>query len=235
MTMGRAPFGPDELPLESGDAANLATSLRIGRELDGFAADTSIEPSADFTTRVMAAVAQEPTPRPVAAASRAVAAGRPLGFLAALRDSWRVATTGGRPALIRAQALAFVLVAFLTVGGVAGFAGAAALRLLDPDDVPPPAPIVAPTPTPPVSPTPTPTPTSTPTSSPTKTAHPTVRPTPTPPRRTPTPTPTGTDDHGGGGPGATDDHGGGSGSGSGGSGSGSGSDGSGSGKGTSGG
>jgi uncharacterized membrane protein YgcG len=227
MTMGRAPFGPDELPLDSGDAANLATSLRIGRELDGFVADTSIEPSPDFTTRVMAAVAQEPAPRPIAAASRAVAGGRPFAFLAALRDAWRVATTGGRPVAIRAQALAFVLVAFLTVGGVAGFAGAEALRLLDPDDAPQPSPIVAPTQTPIVSPSPTPSPTPTPT----PTARPTVRPTPTPPRRTPTPT--GTDDHGGGGGGAggTDDHGGGSGSGSG-SGDSSGSGSSGSGKGS---
>src|SRR4051812_10190127 len=186
MTAGRGPFGPDELPLESADAANLATSLRIGRELDQFAADTSVEPGADFTTRVMAAVVQEPAPRPVAAAGRAVAAGRPLGFLAALRDSWRVATSGGRPAAIRAQALAFVLLAFLTVGGVAGFAGAAALGLLDPDDVPQPSPIVTPSPTPTISPSPSPTPTPTPT----PTARATVRPTPTPPRRTPTPTPT---------------------------------------------
>ena len=51
-------------------------------------------------------------------------------MVAALADSWRVAFSGGRPFAVRAQALAFVLVAILAVGSLGGIAAVGAVRLL---------------------------------------------------------------------------------------------------------
>ena len=209
MTGNRVPFGPDELPMASGESpADLAMSLRIGRELDTFAADATIDPSDDFATRVMAAVAQEPAPRPVAAVGRALRGGRPLGILAGLRDVWRVATTGDRPALVRAQAFAFVLLVFVAVGSVGGLAGAAALGLFDPSVAPSPSPqLTTPSPSPAPSVSPSPAPSVSPSPSPSETVEPSPSET-VEPRGTQAPSPTETDDHGG------RDGGGGSGSGS---------------------
>lgn len=199
MTGNRVPFGPDELPIHSAESpAELAMSLRIGRELDALAADATIGPSDDFATRVMAAVAQEPAPRPIAAVGRALRGGRPLGILAGLRDAWRVATTGGRPTLIRAQAFAFVLVVLVAVGSVGGLAGAAALRLFDPSVAPSPPQLTTPSPSPApsVSPSPSPAPSVSPSPSPSETVEPSPGET-VEPSETHAPSPTGTDDHGG--------------------------------------
>lgn len=223
----RAPFGAAELP-EDEPAADLATSLATARELEAMAAAPDTATGDDFTDRVMAAIALEPVPQPSAVAGSALRSGRPLGFVAAVRDAWRVAVSGGRPLAVRAQALALVLVAAVAVGSLlsaGGFAVAGALGLLAPSD--PPAVLPSPSPPPSLVPGPSPSPSVSPppsvSPSPSISPSPTVRPTPT---ATPddTESPEATDDDGGGnsGPGGGgDDSGSGSGSGSGSSGSGS--------------
>ena len=131
MIGGGGRFDPSELrDLDAEPAepratdAELADALAIARELDALAAGEPVRPSDGFDDRVMAAIALEPAPRLVV---RRASAGRggPIGaFLVTFGDAWRVATTGGRPAAIRAQALAFVLLVLLagaaltTVGAV---------------------------------------------------------------------------------------------------------------------
>ncbi|MDQ6795796.1 MAG: hypothetical protein M3067_13450 [Chloroflexota bacterium] len=159
---GRPPFGPAELSLELGaPAAELVAAVRLGRELEAFALAATVEVGRDFGARVMAALAAEPAPQPVAAVGRALATGRPLAVLAGLRDAWRVALGGGRPTLVRAQALALVLLALLAFGAAGSLAGAAVLRTLDLRQAPAPVVPVAP-PSPVVTSTPTATPTPTP-------------------------------------------------------------------------
>ena len=57
----------------------------------------------------MAAIALEPAPRAVVSSGSAVRGAGIAAFLFAIRNAWRVATAGGRPFAVRAQALAFVL------------------------------------------------------------------------------------------------------------------------------
>jgi hypothetical protein len=212
-----ARFSPEELPLDGRgvNAAAIGASLAVARELDALVAAPVPDPTPGFASRVMAAIATEPVPQPLTVFTAALVHGRLTGMLAALRDAWRVSTSAGRPAPVRAQAFALVLLVVLTVGSVAGMAGAAA-GLFDsrpPDGSPfPTAPaLVLPEPstepTDKVAPTPTADPSSpeattpAPSRKPTVTARPTTRATQRPtatPRRTATPEPTGTDDSGGG-------------------------------------
>ena len=146
-------------------------------------------PTPDFTDRVMAAVAAEPPPRPVAAFGAAVMAVSLRRTLTAIGDAWRVALSGARPPAIRAQALALVLVVAIgTLGvGSAAVAGASALFAPAPSVAPPsPAPsTVAPTPDR-VSPTPSVTPSPTMTGSrPTRRSRPRPRARPTTTAATP--------------------------------------------------
>ena len=83
-----------------------AQVMAAARELESLAAATDIAPGAGFSDRVMAAVAAEPTPRPMKAAASAARRGAVLGVLAAFGDLWRVAWTGGRPLAARAPAMA---------------------------------------------------------------------------------------------------------------------------------
>jgi hypothetical protein len=195
MTGPRRPFGPEELPADEGPAA-LADSLAMGRELEAAMAHPVQTPDEEFTDRVMAAIALEPVPQPATVAGRAVRGGSVSGVVAALRDAWRVAFSGGRPLAVRAQALALVLVAALAVGSVlsAGAVGVAgALGLFNAPAVP-----VQPSPTPSPSPSPDATPSPSPSVAPSPSPSPSVEPTATPPSsETPyveTPSPTGTDD-----------------------------------------
>ena len=217
-------FHPSELgdvadPLESADLLRVARELE---RLDGGA----IRPSDGFTDRVLIAIANEPLPRPMAVAGLAARQGRVWAMLAALRDTWHVAWSGGRPLAIRAQAMAFVLLLVVAVGSVGAVSTVGALNLLFPPISPPslqPAPTVplvtSPptepsedrTPSPEATPSPSAEPTETP--EPTKTAEPTDTPEPTDnpshterPGHTETPEPTDThetddsgDSHGGGG------------------------------------
>jgi hypothetical protein len=174
-------FDPRDLagadgPLDLDDAELTA----IARELESVAAMEATPRPADFEDRVMAALADEPPPRPVARGWSLVA------IAATMRDAWRLATTGPRPAAIRAQALAIVLlvaVAGLSVGSVAVVG---AIRLLSSD--PALIPLVTPSPSPSLV-----APSASPAPSPTLTPGPSAPPSPSPtPAATDTPDPTGT-------------------------------------------
>jgi uncharacterized membrane protein YgcG len=191
----------------------------MGRELERLAGASTLMPTEDFADRILAAVAAEPSPQPVAALGSAVRSRRVGAVLAAIRDAWRVAFGSSRPFVLRAQALALVLVVAVLSVGVGSAAVVGASNLFSPPAAPQPSQVI-PTPSTPPSPSPSPTPSRSPSPSPSPAAIPS-------PTETAEPTETreSTDDSGGGnsGPG-----GGGSGSGSGsspdsGSGSGSGS------------
>jgi hypothetical protein len=197
MSDPRRRFHPAELDLEAD--AESAELLAIARDLEAFGGTGLTTPSVGFEDRVMAAIADEPMPRP---------SGR--GFLATVRDAWAIAFGPGRPVLLRAQAFAMLLALALAVGSVGTVAVVGAARLLGQDGTPPPTvPTPSPLPSPSITPSPSPSPT------------PSVSPSPTP-SASPSPSPTDTDE-----PSGSDDHGGGGGPGSGsgsGSGGGSGSD-----------
>ncbi len=140
------PFGPDELDGVSALRPDeLIAETRLARDLEGVAARGSVRPSADFSDRVMAAVAREPAAAPVRAAGTALRHGAFVAFLASIRDAWRVTVSPAFPMAMRAQAMALVLV----VAGVAAGSGAVtagALGLLDGDRSTPTPPVEAPTP-----------------------------------------------------------------------------------------
>ena len=212
MTGPHRRFDPAEL-LSPGEpepsSADLADSLAAARELEALAMDTSIHPTDGFEDRVMAAIAAEPTPRLVLMPASSVRGGRLGAFLLAIRDSWVLATTGGRPMAVRAQALAFVLLVIIAAGALTSVSVVTVGALLGPNgatpDQSPTVPVTSPTPAATDSPTPseslepTATETTEPTESPEVTQTP--RPSPTEADETPEPneTPEGTDDHGGGG------------------------------------
>jgi negative regulator of sigma E activity len=189
----------------------------MARELEGLAATSTMPAIDDFADRVMAAVSAEPLPQPVRAFGIALTAGRLRAAAAAIGDAWRVTTSGYAPALVRAQAIALVLVVAIVSLGVVGGTTAAALGLLSPQPTPAPT-LPPPSPLPAATSSPLPSPTPSDSAEPTQTAEPSETPEPsedatagaTHGQRTPSPAATGTDDHGGGGSG--------SGSGSGGSG-----------------
>lgn len=181
-------FDPAELddggrrPTDAEAAGLLATA----RDLESFARSEATMPTTDFEDRVMAAIAHEPPPRPIAVG------GGLAGLLFALRDAWRIAWSGGRPLAVRAQAFALVLVAALAVGSVGSLATVGVARLLTADTTP--APTIAPAPSPSPSLAPSPSLNPSPSPSPSPSVSPSPSPTPTS-----TASPTGTDDHGGGG------------------------------------
>lgn len=191
---------PDEL----GDAqgTDLQDAMRVGNRLAESMDDLPMPAAEDFTDRVMAALADEPTPGTtgfLVPLRRMGLAGLP----ASVRQAW-AAVGAGRPILGRGAALAYVLAAVIagvSLTGAATLGAAGALGLLDPtptESAPPPAPVPTPMPTAP---------------------EPTIAPpVPTPklaiPTEAPTPSPTATDDE----PEGSDDHGGNSGPGGGGDG-----------------
>jgi hypothetical protein len=228
-------FDPAELRTSTaGDVgpsdAELADALGVARELEALAASDAIGPTDGFEDRVMIAIAREPAPRLVIGSASGGLGGRIGAFVASIGSAWGVATSGGRPIAVRAQALAFVLLVAVSAGllTTAGAITVGGLHNRGPLPSPTvlPTPSVVPTPSVPPSPSPSPTP-SAPTATPTDAAGETAEPGETArPGRTTRPTetaePTGTDDHGGGGggnsgpggggggsgPSATDDHGG---------------------------
>lgn len=175
-------FDPSEL--DGGDDADLAGLLGTARDLESFAANEYASPSSDFEDRVMAAIAAEPAPR-------AIAAG---GFIATLRNAWRLAWSGSRPMAVRAQAFALLLIVAVALGSVGSLAAVGAARLLSPQVTPPPTLLPSPSPSlPPPSISPSPPPSPTPSVPPSVSPSPTVTVSPTE-----TPESTGSDDHGGG-------------------------------------
>jgi uncharacterized membrane protein YgcG len=221
-------FDPSELQtpgVAEPSAAKLAGALGAARDLEALAASDGIRPTDGFDDRVMAAIALEPIPRAIVIGGNAVRGTGVAGFLYAVRNAWRVGSTGDRPFAVRAQALAFVFVVLVAAGSLAGAGVIAVAGLFDGNNTPAPTPQAVPTalPTPNMQTTPSPSPSADPTETaqPTETAEPTETPDPgqtARPTRTPRPaeTPQPTDDHGGGGGPGPD--GGGSGGGGGGSG-----------------
>jgi hypothetical protein len=209
------PFVPGELDGADGATTeDVVAESRIARDLEALASPGAPPVPAGFIDRVMAAIDAEPLPAPARAAGAALRRGAIGAFLASFSDALRVMVRPGFPSVVRAQALALVLV----VGGLAagsGVAAAGAVGLIrDDGGRPSPAPsLEAPTQvdvTPsPSMPTPsTEAPSPDPSTSPAPSANgdaPTVKP-------APTNRPIGTDDHGGG----SSSGGGGSGSGGGG-------------------
>ncbi len=187
--MSHRPFHPSELdavgdPLES---ANLLAMARELERLDG----GPIRPSDGFTDRVLAAIAGEPLPAPMGVAGLAARQGRLGAMVGALRDTWHVAWSGGRPMAVRAQAMAFVLLLIVAVGSVGAVTTVGAFNVLFPSTS-------SPSPTLPVT---NPSPRPAETAEPTQTTEPTETPEPTDsvePSQTPEPTetvePTETDD-----------------------------------------
>jgi len=194
--MGPRTVHPDELG--EGEPVDVQDAIRVGNQLAESLDDVPVATAADFSDRVMAAVADEPTPGTTG--FLVPLRRRGLGGLrASVRDAW-AATRTSRPMLGRSAALVYVLVvvvAGISVTGAATLGGAGALGLLDTPTASP----VAPTPRPPVAPA--------------VPASPTAPPSTTDviePPATPMPSPTDRENE----PEASDDHGGNSGPGGGG-------------------
>jgi hypothetical protein len=166
---GPGRFDPSELRIAGEPEPPIAASadaLAVARELDAVAAAVDVRPSEGFESRVLAAIANEPAPRLVVRPGAAVRGGRPAAFLLAVREAWGVATSGGRPMAVRAQALAFVLL--IAVAGVtlSGLTAVAVGGLLGTSSSPAPSidrgPSIPPASAEPTGPAPTPEPTPAP-------------------------------------------------------------------------
>jgi hypothetical protein len=119
--------GPDGVPVD--DALEVS---RTARTLEKHAAAGDIAPSAGFVDVVMAAIADEPAPRPASVLAAAIRRGSLAGIAVALGDSWRVAWGAGRPVAVRAQALAIVAVVMFAVGSTAAIGAVGLGRLVAP-------------------------------------------------------------------------------------------------------
>ena len=157
-------------PFDSGELGRNDPEIdRVGEGLERYASDTGGEPPLDLTSRIRAALDDEPVP----------AAGW-WGSLLAAFASWR---GPARLALGTAVVAAAVLGA-LALGDLADRARNNTGATPSPSVIATPTPSPSPTPTPTLSPTPSPTPSATPIPSPSSPA---------------TVLPSATDDHGGGG------------------------------------
>jgi hypothetical protein len=198
------------LPIHPDDEARVAAEMT--RELEGVAAEMGIRPPAGFVDRVMAAIGAEPLPQPARAFGVALLGGRLRAAIGSLGDAWRVVGGSSTPLVVRAQALAIVLV--VTIGSLA-VAGGATVGAIDrlsaitpatpiPTTPVPTGPVTSPLPSASPSSTPDPARYASPDTSPTPEATETDEPTPTHTPitterpRTSTPRPTPTDDHAGG-------------------------------------
>src|SRR5690349_124103 len=124
-------FRPDELEdVEGITAEDLVADMALARELEGAAVRSDAPMSSSFADRVMAAVADEPSPAPARATGRAIRRASLAALAVSIRDAWRVVVGRGFPVLIRAQALAIVLV-IVALGAGTATATAGALGLLD--------------------------------------------------------------------------------------------------------
>jgi hypothetical protein len=139
-------FGADELG--GADARRLAGALEAARALAHVADDAPATDGPAFSDRVMAALANEPSPATGGFLLPLRRNGIVRGFAESLRQAW--ASSGrGRPALARAMALAYVLIvaaAGVSLAGAATFGAAGALGVFAPQAThePSPEPITAP-------------------------------------------------------------------------------------------
>jgi hypothetical protein len=134
-----------------------------------------------FTDRVMARVAQEPTPSPGRVFARSLRRLAIRDALAAVASAWRLAFEPATPVATSARASAAALfLGVIVVLGVGGaFLAGGASSLLAPDGTTPQqlAPAAAPTESPAVTPEPTPSPTPTPVATPSPSPTPAATPT----------------------------------------------------------
>ena len=140
------PFGPDELGPTEG--SELDDSLEAIRSLETVAADANVRMGTAFSDRVMAALANEPSPAPAGFLLPLQRRGLLAGFGQSVRQAWASIGTG-RPAFARAAALAYVLVVALagtSLAGAATFGAAGALGLLEPHESVVPSPEATPAP-----------------------------------------------------------------------------------------
>ena len=166
-------FDPGEIADAAASADERTAAASVGRLIDRSREPGEVWPSAGFVDRVMAAVALEPVHRPVGAFVAALRSGRPFAIVAAIRDSWRIATAPEpRPAGARLGAMAVVLATMLAVGTLGGLTVGAA-RYLTTAPSPTPAPLVSPSPRPLPSPSPLPAPSQAPSPVPTPSSQPT--------------------------------------------------------------
>ncbi len=195
-----------ELPLHQSDEERLGATM--ARDLESMTMTSAIQPSEGFADRVMLAIAAEPLPQPVRAFGIAFFGGHLRAAGSAIGDAWRVVSSGPAPLVVRAQALALVLVVLLgsltlvggaTVGGFNLLAGPGTPpasgpppSLLRPSPSQEPSVIQTPSQTPEQSNEPSDGPDASDTSEPQETNHETARP------RTATPTETNHDGGGGG-------------------------------------
>jgi hypothetical protein len=135
-------FDPSDLGPGGGRESDEA--LSAGAWLDAAMLDVPVQPSRDFGDRVMAALATEPTPAPAGFLAPLRRRGYVAGFAASVRQAWASAFTGGRPAMVRASALAYVLavaIAGTALAGAATIGVGSALGILGPSPTQSPAPV----------------------------------------------------------------------------------------------
>jgi hypothetical protein len=153
---GARSFRRDELLGAEGhtpDRAELDVVAAIALELERVAREPAPRPSRDFADRVSRAIAAEPLPVPSIAVRESLRHGNAGGFMHALADTLRVAFGPARPAVMRSQAFALLLVVVIGVSALGGATAFAASRF-----VIQPAPVTG---TPTASATQSPTPTAT--------------------------------------------------------------------------
>jgi uncharacterized membrane protein YgcG len=196
--------GPNRVVLEELgpiEAGELDGAIEAIAALDVAAEDVLVRTGPAFTDRVMAALADEPSPSPTGFLVPIRRRGFLAAFVESVRQAW-VSVGSGRPTFARGAALAYVLVVAIagtSLVGAATFGAAGALGLLGPHESSEPSPV------PTIAPVITPAPTVAPPS-----PVPSVEPSESPD------VPESSDDHGGGsGPQPSDDHGGNSGPGGG--------------------
>ena len=147
MMMRPGSFRPDELVgADAGlDDLELAQIAAAAGVIERLTPSDSVEPTADFTERVMAALESEPTPRRGGWLGR-IGHGR---LITSVRGAWSIFVAGsGRPAGVRAAALGYVLVVLLAAASVTGAAAigvGGALGFLSKDVSPTPSVLVEPT------------------------------------------------------------------------------------------
>ncbi|MEO8273828.1 MAG: hypothetical protein ABI620_07160, partial [Chloroflexota bacterium] len=138
-------FEAGELGSERQD--ELDDALFAAKWLDEAASVPPATPSSAFGDRVMAAIAEEPTPSPTGFLAPLRRRGFLSGFGASVRQAW-ASVGAGRPALVRASAMAYVLVVVVagaSLVGVGTLGVAGALGVFRP--APTPSPLETPGPT----------------------------------------------------------------------------------------
>ena len=136
---GAGPFRRDELvggDRIAPDRRELDAAAAMASDLERLAAEPAPRPSADFAARVSRAIAAEPLPVPSIAVRESIRHANAGGFMHALADTVRVAFGPARPAVMRSQAFALLLVVLLGMGALGGATALAASRIVNNVPVP---------------------------------------------------------------------------------------------------